>query len=135
MTLSLHAQKTQLPKGWLVEKDAPAPDMYRFCGKTLHIKTDPVINYGYQYSARCRIRRVNDSVFTFSIKKEYTKDNNTPGNRRKRGGNTTVFPIYRYTNWQIGETKSGEYHLFSSNNLIQPERKDTFEIVLIPMTR
>lgn len=102
LSFSSQAQKLDFPKGWLMQKDNYKPEMYRFKGKTFTLKTDPVLNYGYQYTTVCRINWVNDSTFTLTPKRTYQKDNNREGTRRKRrnkGG--WNFEINRHPYWSF----------------------------------
>lgn len=131
--VSTQAQKPDFPKGWLTQKDNIKPEMYRFRGKTFTLKTDPYLNYGYQYTTVCKIKWVNDSTFTLTPKRTYRKDNNRENTRRKRATEGWVFEINRHPYWSFAQGDGASFILRSMPDAEGKQVGQGLTVKLVPM--
>ncbi len=127
------AQKNELPKGWLQEIESFSPNMYRFSGKKLTLKTDRILNYGFEYTMICRVNWVNDSTFSLTPKRHYRKNNNLARSRRKKARDPWRFQLNERSHWCFVKGEGKNYFLRSIDKGTDAEDKKPLEIKLIPL--
>ena len=102
--------KDELPKDQLVEKTELSPSNIRFKKKYMIAQTDPVLNYGFQYTVWYKMNWIDENHFNLEFIKSTQKNNNIlQGKAKTRRNDADFFHYSPIQNWSITLQDDGSF--------------------------